>query len=113
MCLGALEQIELAFKLCGFHLLEVFFETLQTLLNLPKIVHYQIEIDVFCVAQRIYFANVWNGRLIERPQHVNQRVDRPQIICVCRLLQRFLANGSYIGVFNGGVHQLFGIVERR
>ena len=112
MDLGALEQLVFFFQLGGAHLLQVFFQALESLLHLAKIVDDQVEVDVLDVAQRIDRADVRDRRVVENAHHVGQRIDVAQVGGEGGFFQRLLAEGGNVGVFHAGVHQLLRVVER-
>ena len=93
------------------HLLQVFFDALQSLLHLPEIVDDQIEVDVLDVAQGIDASDVRNGIVFEGADHVGQRVDVAQVGGEGRLVQRLLAERGNVGVLHAGMDQFLGVIE--
>ncbi len=68
------QQLVFFFQFRRLHLLQVFFQPLQPLLDLAKIADHQVELDILDVAQRVDRPDVRNGIVFKRPQHVDQRV---------------------------------------
>ena len=110
--LGFDQQLVFFFQFRRLHLLQVFFQALQSFFDLAKIADHEIELDVLDVAQRIDRADVRNLIAFKRPQHVDERIYLAQMANVGGLFQRFLADGAYVDVFDRGVSQLFRVVER-
>ena len=75
MRFGPFKQIKFFFKIYRAHLFQIFLDALQPFFNLAEITDHQVEIDVFNIAQRIDRPHMRNGRIIECPHHVCQRVD--------------------------------------
>ncbi len=111
MRLGADQQVVLAFDLVRLHLLAVFFDALQALLDLSEIVHDEVEVDVFDVAQGVDGPDVSNRVVLEDAHHVRQRVDVAQVGGEGGLVQRLFGERGHVGVLDAGVNQLLGVVE--
>ena len=110
--LGALQQLEFFFEFRRLHLLEIFFQTLQPLFDLPQIADQQIEFHVLDVAQRINLAHMRNRRIVKHAHHMRQCVDVAQMRGVGAVFQRFLPDRAHVDVFHRRMRQLLRVVER-
>ena len=112
MGIRALEEFEFFLELRRLHLFQIFFNALQAFFNLSQIADHQIEFDILDVAQRINFSYVRDGRIVEHPDHVSQSINLPQMPDVAAFFERVLADGPDVHIFDGGMRQFLGIVER-
>ena len=112
MGVGALEQFEFFFQFRRLHLLQIFFQALETFFDLAEIADHEIELDVLDVAQGIDLRHERNRGIFENADHVGERVDLTQMADVGGLFQRVLADSADVDVFDGGVGQFLGVVER-
>src|SRR5581483_4429694 len=108
---GTLQELKFFFQFRRLHLLEIFFQALQTFFDLTEIADHEVEFDVLDIAQRIDGTDVWNGVVFEGANHVGERVHRAQVAEESTFLERFLADRSEIDVLDGGMGQLFWAVH--
>ena len=109
--LALMSKLVFFFEFGRSHLLQIFFQALETLFDLAEVADHQVEFDVLDVAQRIDRADVRDGVVFKGAQHVGEGVDLAQVADVGGLLQRFLADGADVDVLDGGVGELLGVVE--
>ena len=112
MGLGAQQQFVFFFQFRRAHLLQIFFQPLQSLFDLPKIADHQVEFHILDVARGINIIDVRDRWIHEPTHHVSQRVYLPQMADVGALLQSILSNRPQVDVFHGSMSQFLGIEER-
>ena len=111
MGFGLDQQLIFLLQIWRAHFLEVFFQALQPFFDLAEIADHEVEFDILDVAQGIDRADMRDGGIFESAQDVDQRVHVAEMADVGGLLQRFLANGAHVHVFDGGVGEFLGVVE--
>jgi len=109
---GLDEQLVFFFQFGRLHLLQIFFQALQPLFDLAEVAHHQVELDVPDVAQRIDRTHVRDRIVLECPQHVDERIHLAQMTDVGGFFQRVLADRAHVHIFDRGVRQFLGVIER-
>src|SRR5437868_301764 len=111
MCLGADQQVVLALQFRRAHLLQVLLHALHAFFDLAKVADDKVEINILNVAQRIDFADVRNGGIVEGANNVGERVHLAEVADVGSLFQCLLSNRADVYVFDGSMDELFRVVE--